>query len=117
MNNYIIHAIVAIIGFIVGLIVYKLTTQGKRYPISQLVTSLKTGEEYHADKWRLDKDDIPWLRIWNYHISHYEWFPIWHFKNPFLIMLTIDNSWAMTNMFKLMSIPEQVKKLTEDSKK
>lgn len=117
MNEYVIYVLVAILGVVTGIIINKVANTGKGYPISQIVTSTKTEEEYHADKWRLDKDNIPWLRIWNQHIGHYEWFPIWHFKNPFLVMYAIDNSWAMSNMYKLMSIPKQAEELTKTSKK
>jgi hypothetical protein len=54
------------------------------------------------------------LRIYN--IRRFEWYPIWHFKNPYLIMMAVDPDYAKTNMLNLFSIGS-VEKLTKGRKK
>jgi len=106
------------IGFILGVM---LTYGGSRekycqwQPISIKVTSEETGEEYHADRYRYSMDDsTPYLRI--YTGRKFEWYPIWHFKNPYLIMMVIDPEYAKKNMLNLFSIGS-VEKLTNTTKK
>ena len=106
------------IGFALGVI---LTYGGQREkfdswkPISLHVTSASTGLRYIADRYRCSMDDnTPYLRIYN--VNKFEWFPIWHFKDPYLIMMVIDPQYATSNMLKLCGV-DTGKKSTEDSKK
>ena len=84
-------------------------------PISMKVVSKATELEYHADRYKFSlEDNTPYLRIYN--INRFEWFPIWHFKNPYLIMMAVDPNYAKTNMMNLFSMGT-VEKLTNANKK
>lgn len=94
------------IGFILGVM---LTYGGSREkftewkPISMHVTSKSTGLRYIADRYRYSMDDdTPYLRIYN--INKFEWYPIWHFKDPYLIMMIVDKDYAVRNMLKLCGV-------------
>ena len=106
------------IGFFLG-VMLTYGSSRERYtnwqPISIKVVSLLTNEEYHADRYKYSMDDTtPYLRIYNG--KKFEWLPIWHFKNPYLIMLTIDPDYAKDNMLNLFSVGS-VEKLTKANKK
>lgn len=84
-------------------------------PVSLRVVSNSTGIEYHADRYKMNMDDnTPYLRIYN--INKFEWFPIWHFKNPYLIMMVVDPEYAKTNMMHLLSFGT-IENFTEADKK
>ena len=114
--------IVGIICLLVGFMFGVLMTFGssrERYgtwkPISIVVMSKATNLEYHADRYKLNLDDnTPYLRIYN--INKFEWFPIWHFKNPYLIMMAVDPEYAKAHMLDLFSVGS-VEKLTKGRKK
>lgn len=106
------------IGFMFGVIM-TFGSQREKYsnwkPISMSVVSKATGEEYHADRYKINMDDnTPYLRIYN--VRKFEWFPIWHFKNPYLIMMAADPDYAKANMLNLFSIGS-VEKLTKPRRK
>ncbi len=114
--------ITLIIGLLVGFTLGVLMTFGahrERYSswksISIKVTSVSTGNEYHADRYKFSlEDNTPYLRIYN--INKFEWFPIWHFKNPYLVMMVVDPDYAKSNMLNLFSVGS-VEKLTQGTKK
>lgn len=94
------------IGFFLGVL---LTYGGSREkftnwkPISMHVTSKNTGLRYIADRYRYSMDDdTPYLRIYN--LNRFEWYPIWHFKDPYLIMMIVDKDYAVRNMLKLCGV-------------
>lgn len=106
-------AIVAI-GVLVDLIQI-LFPQGKECYIS--VKSLHTGIEYHASRFKFNRHGDMELYIYN-HISHgYEWYPIWHFKNSFIVAMQADKDYAIANMYKLLQLENTAKDLTKEQKK
>ena len=107
-----------LIGFGFGVIM-TFASSRERYsdwePVSLRVVSNSTDIEYHADRYKMNIDDnTPYLRIYN--INKFEWFPIWHFKNPYLIMMVVDPEYAKTNMMRLLSFGT-IKNFTKDSEK
>ena len=86
--------------FIIGAIVYNLPPKGER--ISCIVTSAATGEPYEADRYYIDKEYTPNLRIWNPYTARYEWYPVWQFKKPLVVMAQIDPEYTKENLTKLI---------------
>lgn len=71
-------------------------------PVSIKVTSDVTLITYHASALAITKDDTPYLRIYARDGSH-EWWPIWRFKNPAVIMFALDPQWATAHVAYLCS--------------
>lgn len=115
---WIVGIVCLLVGFVFGVLMTFGSSRekyGNWKPISMSVVSKATDMEYHADRYKLNLDDnTPYLRIYN--IRRFEWFPIWHFKNPYLIMMAVDPEYAKTNMLNLFSIG-MAQKLTEADKK
>lgn len=84
--------------------------------IIAVVTSRRSGINYHAFKYRIGADSIPWIKIYNHISGDNEWYPIYHFKDPFVIMYSIDPQWTLSHLNELIVLPIQFKKLTEDTK-
>lgn len=83
--------------------------------ISLHVKEVGTEERYIADRYKLCTDDnTPYLRI--YEGNKFKWYPIWHFKEPYMIMMIIDKDYAVKNMLKLCGI-DSGKNSTEADKK
>lgn len=106
------------VGFFLGVIM-TFGSQREKFgnwkSISMKVTSQSTGLEYHADRFRFSlEDNTPYLRIYN--INRFEWFPIWHFKNPYLIMMVVEPDYAKEHIFDLCSAGS-VQKFTKTAKK
>lgn len=84
------------------------------------VESLSTGIEYHASRYRFNRHNDIEIMIYNGQ-NGYQWYPIWHFKNAFLLAYSLDKNYAMNNMYKLMTFGKDEiklnKQLTETKKK
>lgn len=92
-------------GFILGVIT-TFGSQREKYtkwkPISITVESESTGCKYNAGRYRLSEEDgMPYLRIYNQYQHKFEWYPIWHFKNPYIIMMFIDPQYAKDHVLEL----------------
>lgn len=119
MLNVIIVAIVAAVAFgvtcaIIGAIVSLVGNFQYRNwkPISTFVYSSSTGHKYHADRYCLIDNHTPWIRIYNGQ-NGFQWYPIWHFKDPLLIMLIADPEYAKNNVLGLIGIQEQAENFTK----
>lgn len=92
---------------------FQLFPQGKECYIP--VESINTGIKYHASRYKLNRHNDMELYIYN-HVSHqYEWYPIWHFKNGFIIAMQLDKSYALDNVYKILTM-NKLKDLTKDKK-
>lgn len=80
------------------------------------VKSNYTGNEYHASRYKYNRHGDMELYIYNYVAYKYEWYPIWHFKNSFIIAMQIDKDYAVNNMYKLLITEKQSKDLTKNQK-
>lgn len=92
---------------------FNLFPQGKECYIP--VESIRTGEKYHASRYKFNRHNDLELYIYN-HISYkYEWYPIWHFKNSFIIAMQIDKNYAIKHMYDML-LKNSAKDLTKDKK-
>ena len=98
--TYIIAIVAFIFGWLLAVLMINRAPRGEQ--ISIMVTSAKTEEKYAADHYYIAKDGTPYLRIWNHFRATYEWFPIWQFKNPLVLMMQIDPEYAKTNLGRLV---------------
>ena len=100
------------IGLLVDLIIH-LFPQGKECYIP--VESIHTGEKYHASRYKFNRHKDMELYIYN-HIAHkYEWYPIWHFKNGFIIAMQLNKDYALENVYKILTM-NKLKDFTKDRK-
>lgn len=94
-----------LVGFIFGVLMTFGSSREKYTkwkPISLTVESASTGIKYNANRYRLSEEDgLPYLRIYNNYSFHMEWLPIWHFKNPYIIMMFIDPQYAKDHVLEL----------------
>lgn len=92
---------------------FKFFPQGKECYLP--VKSLSTGIEYHASRYKFNRKGDMELLIYN-HVSHnYEWYPIWHFKQAFILAMQLDTDYAKENIYKLLTM--NAMNLTKDNKK
>ena len=108
---------IALAMYLIGIITGKMLNKKKGEVCSVHVTSQNTGIKYHASRYEITKDDEINLMIYNHVAGRYEWYPIWHFDNPFIIAYTLDSNYAMNHWFKYMIGAEKSKELTKDTKK
>ena len=101
----------ALAGFIIGAIIYNWHPKGEA--ISFKLTSLATELQYIADRYYINKQGTPMLRIWNPYTTDYEWYPIWQFKNPLLMMAQIDPEYTRNNITRLIG----AQKVAQDDNK
>ena len=94
-----------LVGFIFGVLMTFGSSREKYTkwkPISITVESASTGVKYNANRYRFSEEDgLPYLRIYNHYTTSMEWLSIWHFKNPYIIMLFIDPEYAKEHMLEL----------------
>lgn len=119
MEEILIVAIVAIAlaMYFIGIITGKMLNRKKGDVCNIHVVSQKTGIKYHASRYEITKDDEVNIQIYNHIAGRYEWYPIWHFDNPFLVVYTLDSNYAMNHWFKYMVGNEKRKDLTNSTKK
>lgn len=103
----------AFAGFIIGAIIFNWPEKGEI--ISVVLTSAATDVQYRADRYYIDKHYTPKVRIWNHYTAQNEWYPIWQFKNPLLIMAQIDPEYTKANIAKLVG-SQSVYKLYKDER-
>lgn len=108
---------IALAMYLVGIITGKMLNKKKGEVCSVHVTSQNTGIKYHVSRYEITKDDEINLMIYNHVAGRYEWYPIWHFDNPFVIAYTLDSNYAMNHWFKYMIGAEKSKELTKGDKK
>jgi len=104
--EWIIALVAGFIGFFIG-VMATYAAHVEKYTdwkhISLMVTVASTGENLHADRFRFSvQDDMPYLRI--YEDRKFQWRPIWYFKNPYIIMLSIDPKYAKGHLQDLFSV-------------
>lgn len=119
MEEILVVAIIAIAiaMYLVGIVTGKLLNRKKGAVCSIHVVSQNTGIKYHASRYEITKDDEVNVQIYNHVAGRYEWYPIWHFDSPFLIVYTLDSNYAMNHWFKYMVGSEKRKDLTNSTKK
>ena len=99
-----LNAIAFVFGYAIGtiIIVWHNHSMDEIIPVTNVkkpitVNSIDTGKTYHVTQYKISRKNGVMLRIYNYLQAKYEWYPIWHFKNPFLVMYSIDSVYAMEN--------------------
>lgn len=60
----------------------------KGEPCNITVTSINTKCEYHAVRYRI-RNNVMDIKIYNNFTGNYEWYSLFHFENPFLIVYTL----------------------------
>lgn len=102
---------IALVMYLVGIITGKMLNRKKGETCSVHVVSKNTGIKYHASRYEITKDGEINLCIYNHVVGKYEWYPIWHFDNQFLIAYTLDSNYAMSHWFEYIVGNEKKKKL------
>lgn len=88
---YTIYLAAIALLFTIAYTLGKIISQPKGETCNMTVKSIDTGYEYHATRYVLKENTMD-LQIYNYHTRKYEWYPVYHFKNPFLIVFTITHN-------------------------
>lgn len=96
----------------IGYLVAKKEDKPKKETCNLTVVSIDTGYSYHAVSYRM-KSNIMEIEIYNYHTRKYEWYSVYHFKDPFKIIFQITKNLELSYY---LAYGINTKKLTQGQK-